>query len=50
MVDWLWSRGLETLWLTTEAGTRAERFYEARGWQRTGVTTSGELRFELSRA
>jgi GNAT superfamily N-acetyltransferase len=27
MTSWLWSRGLEWLWLTTEPGTRAERFY-----------------------
>ena len=46
MIGWLWSQGLEQLWLTTEPGTRAERFYEAAGWQRVGPTDSGELRFE----
>ena len=46
MVEWLWSRGLERLWLTTEPGTRAQHFYEAAGWQRMGSTDSGELRYE----
>ena len=27
MVGWLWSQGVRKLWLTTEAGTRAEHFY-----------------------
>jgi hypothetical protein len=47
MVAWLWSQGLEQLWLTTEPGTRAQAFYEAAGWQRAGRTDRGELRFEL---
>ena len=38
MVEWLFSRGLERLWLTTEPGTRAQRFYEAAGWERVGST------------
>src|SRR5882672_6568934 len=32
MVAWLWSRGLQQLWLTTEPNTRAQHFYEAAGW------------------
>lgn len=48
MVDWLHAQGLKRLWLTTEPGTRAERFYEEAGWSRTGVTPQGELRFERS--
>jgi GNAT superfamily N-acetyltransferase len=50
MVSWLWSRGPTTLWLTTEPGTRAERFYDASGWRRAGLTSTGEVRYELSRA
>ena len=46
MIDWLWSQGLTRLWLTTEAETRAQRFYEAAGWQLIGVTDRGELRYE----
>ena len=47
MVDWLKSRGLRRLWLTTESGTRAQRFYERAGWRDCGVTVTGERRFEL---
>jgi GNAT superfamily N-acetyltransferase len=49
MVDWLWSQGLDRLWLTTSPGTRAQRFYEMAGWQCAGSTRSGELRYELTR-
>ena len=48
MVDWLWAAGLERLWLTTEPGTRAQRFYEAAGWRLSGPTDRGELRYELT--
>jgi GNAT superfamily N-acetyltransferase len=48
MVKWLFSRGLKRLWLTTEPDTRAQHFYEAAGWERTGVTDGGELRYERS--
>jgi GNAT superfamily N-acetyltransferase len=49
MTEWLWSRGLARLWLTTAPGTRAESFYAAAGWQRAGSTSGGELRFERTR-
>lgn len=49
MVRWLWAQGLERLWLTTERGTRAERFYEAAGWEKVGTTEQQEVRFEMSR-
>jgi GNAT superfamily N-acetyltransferase len=48
MVTWLFERSREPLWLTTEPNTRAERFYVAAGWQRKGIETNGELRFELT--
>jgi GNAT superfamily N-acetyltransferase len=48
MVHWLFEAGVDPLWLSTEPGTRAEGFYEAAGWRRTGFQ-EGELRFELSR-
>ena len=47
MVSWLWDQGLQKLWLTTEANTRAAAFYEAAGWKRAGTTKEGDLRFEL---
>lgn len=46
----LFDLGLERLWLTTEPGTRAQRFYEAAGWQLTGTTAQGELKYELPRS
>lgn len=46
MVGWLWSQGLERLWLSTGAQTRARHFYEVAGWHDAGVLTSGEIRFE----
>lgn len=47
MIDWLRKQGHNRLWLTTEPGTRASRFYEAAGWRRVGVTDDGELRYEF---
>lgn len=47
MVNWLWGRGHERLWLTTDPGTRAQRFYEAAGWQPVGTSARGEVRLEL---
>ena len=47
MVEWLFETGSEPIWLTTEPGTRAERFYTAAGWHSLGTEASGEVRFEL---
>jgi len=33
-------------WLSTDPGTRAERFYRRQGWTETGRTGDGEIRFE----
>lgn len=44
-LGWLCSQGLDRLSLTTEPGTRAQKFYEAAGWQLIGVTARGELRY-----
>lgn len=49
MVDWLWSQGLETLWLGTGNGTRARGFYERHGWRDVGAYGEHERRYELSR-
>jgi GNAT superfamily N-acetyltransferase len=46
MIAWLWSRGLERLWLSTDPNTRAQRFYEAAGWQNRGALANGEVLFE----
>ena len=49
MLTWLWSQGLQRVWLTTGADTRAERFYRAAGWRDMGFTDRGEIRFEMDR-
>jgi GNAT superfamily N-acetyltransferase len=49
MLAWLWAQGLDKLWLTTEAGSRAQGFYDAAGWALTGRTEQGELRYEFRR-
>jgi GNAT superfamily N-acetyltransferase len=49
MVAWLWEHGHQQLWLTTEPGTRAERFYREAGWERVAEAPGGEVRFELKR-
>jgi GNAT superfamily N-acetyltransferase len=48
-VGWLWREGCESIWLTTEPGSRAEGFYAHLGWTRAGMTDKGEARFELQR-
>ena len=47
MINWLWSQGHTRLWLTTDPGTRAERFYISQGWEPCGIVSGGELRLEL---
>jgi len=47
MVNWLWQQGHERLWLTTDPGTRAQRFYEAAGWRIVRSGTHGDVRLEL---
>jgi GNAT superfamily N-acetyltransferase len=37
-----------TLWLGTEPGSRAERFYLRNGWTHVGMHGKGELKFELT--
>lgn len=50
MLDWSFAqKGIENLWLSTAPGTRAEHFYEKSGWEKTGITSTGEIRFEMSR-
>lgn len=50
MLNWYFEHYNEVVWLSTAPGTRAERFYEMSGWQKTGTTKGGETRFELSKA
>lgn len=47
MVEWMFARGAGRLWLSTDPGTRAERFYVKAGWKHAGLTEQGEARYEL---
>lgn len=48
-VNWLWSCGVDLIWLRTDSGTRAEVFYRQRGWAEAKIYDNGEIRFELQR-
>ncbi|MBO2009488.1 GNAT family N-acetyltransferase [Hymenobacter negativus] len=48
MLAWYFAQTTEPVWLSTAPGTRAEGFYRHAGWQETGRTKSGEVRFEMS--
>ena len=48
MLAWLFTSGAAEVWLATEPGTRAERFYLAAGWRHRGRDQTGEARYTLS--
>jgi GNAT superfamily N-acetyltransferase len=50
MMDWYFTQTDQPVWLGTAPGTRAEKFYEAAGWTRTGIRSNGEIRFEMSQS
>jgi GNAT superfamily N-acetyltransferase len=50
MLSWYFSQGKETVWLSTSPCTRAEKFYRKAGWNETGITDRGEIKFELTAA
>jgi GNAT superfamily N-acetyltransferase len=47
VVEWLHTQTCDPLWLATQPGTRAERFYVRAGWIRCGSAGNGNLRLEL---
>ena len=48
MLGWYFSHTAETIWLSTDPGTRAETFYRRKGWKETGMH-GREVRFEMGR-
>jgi GNAT superfamily N-acetyltransferase len=46
MLGWAREAGIVRLFLSTEDGSRAVRFYERAGWQRCGTSWDGEVLFE----
>ena len=47
MIDRAQARGLSELWLNTSPGTRAEQFYAAAGWRKSGTNADGEITLRL---
>ena len=50
MLDWYFSQTDSTVWLSTAANTRAEKFYRKAGWKEVGIHGKGEIKFEMSKA
>jgi GNAT superfamily N-acetyltransferase len=50
MVEWLWTNGLSTVWLSTGADTKARGFYERRGWRCAGAVGRNLVRLALTNA
>jgi GNAT superfamily N-acetyltransferase len=48
-VDWLFEIGAERVILSTEANTRADRFYRAQGWTRGEMKDDVEVRYARSK-
>jgi GNAT superfamily N-acetyltransferase len=48
MMDWYFEKTGQAAWLSTAPGPRAEKFYRKAGWKETGVTQSGEIKFEMT--
>ena len=46
MLNWLAASGVDSVFLSTEAHTRAQSFYAAAGWTEVGTLPDGEVRFE----
>lgn len=49
MLDFYFSKTNKPLYLGTEAGTRAERFYKLQGWKNVGHYPNGEVKFEMAK-
>lgn len=49
MLDWYFSEQPGDLWLSTASGTKAEQFYLATGWTKSGQTASGEVKFSMTK-
>lgn len=51
MLDWCFNQeGISQLWLSTDPGTRAEKFYLKAGWQKKEILENGEQLFEILRS
>ena len=46
MLNWYFEQTKENIWLGTEPGTRAEKFYRLQGWREAGMHGK-EIKFEM---
>ncbi len=49
-VKWLFENGASEVSLSTDPGTRADRFYQANGWVRGEIISNGEVKFRLPKS
>jgi GNAT superfamily N-acetyltransferase len=47
MLDWYFSQTQDAVWLGTDPGTRAEKFYRKAGWNHVGMY-GNEYKFEMT--
>ena len=48
MMDWYFAQQKEKAWLSTDANTKAEKFYRKQGWKEMGLYGKTEIKFEMS--
>lgn len=48
MLDWYFSKTDHTIWLSTDSGTKAEKFYRKAGWKAAGTYRNQEIKFEMT--
>ena len=48
MLDWYFTNNQETLWLSTDAETRADKFYRTAGWKEVMRFGKNEIKFEMT--
>lgn len=48
MLDWYFGQTDHTIWLSTAFNTRAEKFYQLQDWEKAGLYSLKESRFEMT--
>ena len=48
MLDWYFTKTEQTIWLTTDINTRAEKFYRKAGWSEVERIGKSEIKFEMT--
>jgi GNAT superfamily N-acetyltransferase len=49
MLDWYFSQGKTSVWLSTQQNSRAEKFYRITGWKEAGPYGKGDIKFTMNR-